>query len=284
VLAYLTFAELGILTEAEHQALVNVLTELRPERLSEIDLVVYLRAALVSKHVAVIPALVSALKGKQVGGVWVDLATTATAVATLTDVLTALRSQSTTYGILKPDIESMIFGGIIYIQEALDRSVTASGSSPGYPWDGKASTTVKCIQAWLKFEDLIDLPVYELVEALARYDVQSSRLLSGRQALSVLEDLKQDNGKLREEISQLVAQSKKVERRARRALASGLCALILGYVLVTTVSAIAISGAIPLLAVLKTAFVDGWAFHLAFVGAVAAYLAIPWRNLIGGKD
>ena len=51
-LAYLTLDELRLLTREEMKSPVSLLNTLEPERLSEIDLVVYLRAALVSRHMS----------------------------------------------------------------------------------------------------------------------------------------------------------------------------------------------------------------------------------------
>lgn len=284
VLAYLTLAELGLLHPLEEQALRGVLTELRPELLSEIDLVVYLRAALVAKQPAVLPALVNALKTKQIRGTWIDLATTATAVTTLVDVLMALRSEASTYGDLKAEIEGMVFRGIIDIQEALERSLAAPDPNTVYPWDGKASTTLKCIQAWLKFEELVDLPVYELVETLSRFDAQATGLVSGRQALSVLDDLKKENTQLRHEVTETTTKYLTVQRRAKQVFSAWLFAATFGYLLAAILWATVTNGGTgQLLQILKVAFIDAWAVHVAVAAALAAYLAVPWHRWLKGK-
>lgn len=290
-LAYLTLAELDLLEDAEKEALRGLLTNLDAKRLSEIDLVVYLRVALVSSETTVLPTLVAALEKKQYGGAWVDLATTATAVATLVESLGKLRGADATYPSLKPVIERMVFGGIIHIQEAHEGSLVTGGNT-GYPWDGKASTTAKCIQAWLRFEELVDLPVQELMDALEGYHGDATAFFAGRQALSVLEDLKRQGAGLRKELSgQAVELSRErkareqAQRKATRVFYVRLSLVIVTYAFLTVLVATIFQGGISQLgAVLKAAFVDRWGFHFAFVSVLAAYLILPWKKWIWGED
>ena len=290
-LAYLTIAQLDLLSDAEREALISLLVGLDPKHLSEIDLVVYLRAAQVSQHSAVVPGLVTALEEKQQGGAWVDLATTATAVATLIESLGQLRGVAAIYASLKPIVERMVFSGIIHIQEALERSL-AAGENTSYPWDGKASTTAKCIQAWLRFEALVDFPVHELLDALDRYDKAATNLIAGGQALSVLEDLKQENTGLRKELNAKAIQlnreserSQLAKRKAKRIFYVALPLIIVTYLfLALSVGTILQGGLGQLGVVAKVTFVDGWAFHLAFVAALAGYLGVPWKRWLGGQD
>ena len=289
-LAYLTFSDLGILEDSERDALAALLTNLDTNLLSEIDLVVYLRAALAADHSSVVPSLIAAIGRKQTGGAWLDLATTANAVTTLVDALDYLHGGGSGHAELAREIEKMVFGGVIHIQDALESSF-ASGENNGYPWDGKASTTVKCIQAWLKFEDLIDLPVHEIVDALGGYDRDSTALWAGRQALSVLEDVKDENAELRESIVRTMDDVKTVaaerdvaNRRARNIVVVAIPLVISIYLLATLIAAVALQGGVPLIiSITKKAFVDGWPFHLAFLAVLAGYLGLPWRKWLGGN-
>lgn len=290
VQAYLTLSELGIITDVERQELGSLLADLQTTQLSEIDIAVYLRAALASNHLSVIPGLASALEEKQNMGAWIDLATTATTVAVLIDTLAALRSDPAAYGRLKPTIEQMLFAGIIHIQEDFQRSL-ASDQTQKYPWDGKASTTCKCIQAWLKFEDLIDLPVHELVETLTGYDIYSTSLSSGSQALSVLEDLKEENSNLRSETAKLdtfLSKTRDVARK-NKLLLFMLCITL--YILVTIMGGLGKQGGLKQVTeILKIGFADAWAVHLGVVGtaaavlsAVAAAVMFPWSKVVAWR-
>lgn len=285
-LAYFTFQDVGLLQQSEKEDLKGLLNVLMPEKLSEIDLVVFLRAALAIGHISIISGLVSALGKSQTAGSWVDLATTANAVTTLIEVLDKLRQGHADYGDLKPRIEQMVFMGIIHIQNELERSLHVT-QPLAYPWDGKASTTAMCIQALLQFEKLIDLPIQELVATLDGYNRDSTRVLAGRQALSILEELKQDNSLLRKEIENSSKENRLIqdrrndaERKARRILFVGVPFAIAIYLLVTILVAMwqtVNTGQFG--AVLKAAFIDGINIHIAVFFGLAAYLAVPWAKL-----
>jgi len=280
VQAYLTFIELDIITEQEKKQLASILTRIAEEQLSEIDIVVYLKAAVISGYNSVIPGLVSALeKTQKEDGSWIDLATTATAIIVLIDALSILRSDSSVYSRLKPIVEKMLFVGIIYIQNNLQNSLP-TGQSQCYPWDGKASTTAKCILAWLKFEDLIDLPVYELVETLAKYYFQLTSLTSARQALSILEDLKEDNSKISKRFIETSKTLKISQKLATKSKIYLILLLTTVYIFLSILAGIVStddwSKAIELF---KISFVNAWRFHLAIVGVMVGVLALPIKKL-----
>lgn len=277
--AYITLNELKSATPKETKSITTILkgASASTENLSEIDIVVYLKASLISENRTILPKLVTPLKTKQrENGSWVDLATTATTVTTLIDVLVTVRTDSALDPQLKQSIEDMVFKGIIHIQNSLqDSSSTAHIQS--YPWAGKASTTAKCIQAWLKFEDLIDFPVYELVEVLAKYDSQISSLSFTRQALSVLETLTQVNSKRTKELSLVRKKLSKSNSKASKSARYFFLVIILGLilVLVTYILIILVVGSWSGVATLGKNFIAGLAATwLSFLGIVTVVTAI----------
>lgn len=287
LLAYLTLLNIGSIQKNEKDALAILLNGLTPEKLSENDVVVYLRAALAFRHLSAIPGLIATLSKSQIDGAWVDLATTATAITALIDSLDALRDGHASYGGAKPDIERMIFGGITYIQSALAESLV-SGDRQNYPWDGKANTTVKCIQALLRFEKLVDLPIQELVATLDGYNRDSTKLLTTRQALSLLEELKQDNSGLKKDLAKasnegalLGVKYDRAEQRAKRVALVAVIMPVILYLLITIIVAIFLAGGLSQFgSIMKIAFVDGFNVHLTVLAALAAYLVVPWSKLL----
>jgi hypothetical protein len=280
VQAYMTLNALGVATTEEKESITNILTRISTEQLSEIDIVVYLKSALIADNRSILPSLIAALENTQrENGSWVDLATTATAISILIDVLIIMRSGAPDYSRLKSNIESMIFKGIIHIQNSLQYTVFGP-KSHSYPWDGKASTTAKCIQAWLKFEELIDLPVYELVETLTKYDVQISNLSSGRQALSILEDIKKDNSelavKLEEEKEKYISEFKIASSSRKYLVVASLSTYLLISVIIGSWHSFGLD---QFLSIIKTSFIDdAWAVHLAVFATVGTFLALPIRK------
>lgn len=282
-LAYFTLAEIQIISDPEKNALIKMLNGLDRTRLSEIDVVMYLQAALAIQHLKVVDDFISVLKKQQSpAGAWVDLATTATAVSVLVE-LVKLKSASLNSETIST-LETMIFKGIIFIQESLNKQ--PSGAIDKYPWEGKASTTIKCVSAWLKFDELIDFPVYELAGAMEKYNLQSTFLQSGKQALGVLESLKQDNIELRKNIDKYLSDMILLKRQSRRTpyiiLASALF-----YVLFTIfISIFTVYKGDGFINILKAGFVDSWEVHVAVISILLAITSAPWaiKKVFGGAE
>lgn len=280
-LAYFTLADIGMLTASEKNDLTKLLNGLTRDKLSEIDVVMYLRAALMIGHLKVVDDFIFVLREKQqVSGGWVDLTTTATAVAALVDLL---KSQSFSNETISA-IETMVFKGIIFIQESLQPKNLPVEVK--YPWEGKASTTIKCISAWLKFDDLIDFPVYELAGAMEKYDLQSTFLQSGKQALSVLESLKQDNMGLRKTIDKNLSEMMLLKRQSRRTPYIVLASILLYLLTVLIISTIYLYKSAGFWEIIRTAFIDAWQVHFAIVSILLAAIGAPvaWKKFFGGDN
>ena len=108
----------------------------------------------------------------------------------------------------------------------------------------------------------------------------------------MLEDLKRENADLRKELEErsvnLNRESEarlQAQRKAKRVFYLALPLMLVSYILFTIIFAIVFQGGVSQLGrVVKTAFVDGWAFHLTVLTLLAAFLTLPWRRWIGGKD
>lgn len=277
VLAYTTLAEIGLLQPGERERLTAILSQLTMNGLSEIDVIVYLRAALLTQTMECVGPLVSALHRLQQNGLWIDLATSATAATILMDVLPLLTKQPTLVP-LRPIVESMIFEAVIRIQDALPRSPAQAAGA--YLWDGKASTTIKCLQAWLRLDELIDLPVYELVAELSSHDALATQTTAGKTALSVLETVKKENQDLRRETAIALLKLARDRAAARRGRQLLFASVILLYVFCALVVALGSEAATTVISVFRHAYVDSWPFHLAFAGVFAAIMVLPWRTWI----
>ncbi len=196
-LAYLMFASLGCLSDADRQDLERAATSLELSQLSETKLVQLLRACTVAELSADVVAAVSRalVDAQREDGVWLDLTTTATATSALLSARTMLAGDDLNAGLIA-QIDSVALGAVVYILRGLARSEASTRPHP-YPWDGKAGTTVKCLQAWLQFEELQDLPVFDIIEGLRRSDVAAKHYASNRTALGVLQATNEENAALR---------------------------------------------------------------------------------------
>ena len=136
-----------------------------------------------------------------------------------------------------------------------------------YPWEGKARTSTKCLQAWMKFEARQDLPVHELIENLARADRQASRFSSSRTALATLQEISVENRKLREQLRDAHVGLNRLSSTRRWAVPAGVAVAVLLYALITMVSGLLL-GPASLADGVKSGVVNGWQFHSVMVGLV----------------
>lgn len=279
VLAYRTFALSGDLISAEHEALGELLLELPHEDLSEIDLIAYIKAALAAGIPQPLPSLVAQLIAAFQQTQWVDLATTASAASALLDARMVLRSEPTLGGQVKADLDDVIRRAVVSIQDAM-APVVAGTPEAAYPWERKASTTVRCLEAWSKFDKQVALPVYEIIDQLMGWDRVAGEIASTRTSLAVLEELKDENEDLRQDVARLVprVRNSEVELRRRRLLLIALLVTLycLGAVLIAA-SGTTRAGLRPLL---DRAFVDSIGLHLAVATLLAGAALIPWTRLL----
>jgi hypothetical protein len=279
-LAYTIFARLGQLTRAEEDELVRLARTLAASRLSETHLVLYLRAALaVTDRPDLVAPLVRALVERQRDGGWVDLTTTATATNALLDAHAALSADAGTAAVRR-DIERSTLAAVVRILRVLARSEALPGSH-AYPWDGKASTTVKCLQAWMKFDALQDLPVYDILENLRRSEDAATQVASNRTALTVLRETNEENVRLRKELAEAVAREGTGQRRLRAAAGRArrrdsvlVAAATALYVLVTLLLGLLATDQRALGAAFEAGFVKAWGFHLAIASLLVSLVGL----------
>ena len=213
VLAYLTFKELA----SSHTGFVlpkninikerlnDLLESVDEKSLNESDLVVYLKGCLETENTSLTRKLVKLLKEKQDpdSGSWIDPATTASIVEVLLSIGHLLGSAGERHSLY-----GMIFSAILYIQDSM--ALTDRGEFLQYPWEGKASTSLKCILTWLKFDDEMEFPINELSVALESY-IEDSRsvgiISSDVKAIETFKRMYQreieENAKMKEDIEKL---------------------------------------------------------------------------------
>lgn len=281
--AYLIFSRLEVISDEEIERLKILLMNLSTDSMSEIDCIVFLKCCLATKSFNSIQTLLARLEDKQSkdSGAWLDLATTSDAVSTLVALSNALRiGESNLYAKLKQRIEEMIFKGIIHVQDSLERT-SGNNKSSDYPWDGKASTAIKCINAWLLTEELIDFPVQELVDSLRKFENRAIKISSNRKALNVLKELKDENNNLKKESQTLNENINEYAKKLFRTRIQAVIIFLLFYFSLSIGLGILNKYDIDgLLSILKIGFVDNWGTHLAAFAVIAAMLSVPWKKVL----
>jgi hypothetical protein len=289
ILAYYTMIDTGLAKDEEIRTLRNLLLSQQGkwEKLSELDLIVYLKSAIKSRTNDIIIPIIKALEENQKIGFWVDLATTASAVSALLDAQKLLKQEySQDYSRMREILEPMIFKSIIYIHASMENI----SETKIYPWDNKASTSLKCIQAWLNFENLIDLPVRELLDALKIYSIGEISKSSINTSLTILEELRNENRDLIEKNfklhEKLQKQYKSIDITSRYKVHIIIAFLISSYLIMSFIIYSYFIGLnTPLNEIIAGFFVRGLIYHLAFLTLLATIFAgIPaWKRRSSGE-
>ncbi len=275
-LAYHTMINVGLADLGERESLRNILLAQQVDHLSEIDLVVYLRAAVAGEVKDVFIPIVQRLEDLQRDGCWIDLATSATAVSALLDVRSILERESAAlYPKISRSLQSMLFKTVIYLQNSKERS---SGRTVYvYPWDNKASTSLKCIEAWARFEELIDIPIHEVIDTLKSYSAIETDRSSAKTALTILEELKNENRGLVEERNRLQATMAGVRKRLNASRYLWIPLTLLLYFLATVgITTLVVGVDTPTRQVLLDAFPRHWPVHFGVIGLPGTILGILW--------
>jgi hypothetical protein len=278
-LAYLMFATVGRL-EKEEAADLHAMVAARPAtELSETEALLYLRAVLAAEPAPpdLVASLSTILTDRQRDGVWVDLTTTATATAALLDAHRVLAADG--HADVRRRIEAAALAAVTYILRVLAHAQAHRESHP-YPWDGKARTTTKCLQAWLQFDVLLDLPVAEMLDLLPRWNMAAAHAGANRSVLAVLETASEENTRLRTEMDEFHGEVARLgadvqgartgeAEAARRVRHRNLALLFAGlacYLLLTLLVGSLVGSGRDLGRAFSVGFLKGWQFHSWAIG------------------
>jgi hypothetical protein len=286
-LAYQILNELKLITDDEKAELQQILSSQDVKILSEIDLIVYLKASISIGYKDHMLSIIKRIEKLQNNGCWVDMATTATATTVILDVLDTLKTDTSIDSQIKTSLESLLFKSIIFLQNSLPQQEQLEKMKAEYPWDNKASTSLKCIQAWLKFEDIIDIPVYESIDALKSYSETERYKSSDKTALVVLEELKNEKQsaiKNNIELSSKIDELSKQTDRRKIAIKQNMFLwpyFFISLYIISTIVVFLLRYEWPssVSNLLMGAFFDVWMFHLMFLAVIVGFLTLFRKEL-----
>ncbi|MEH7492524.1 coiled-coil domain-containing protein, partial [Neobacillus niacini] len=195
VLAYNTLLELQIDTEFTTEQLNRLITSKDLTGYNEIEIVHYIKAAILLKDIEKIKAFITTLETKRNQEMlWIDIAISANIVNLLLEALVMLKEHDAYTADIEETIEKLVFPTVIIMQNMTNTNPGEAGID--FKWDNKANTTLKCVSAMLKFEELMDLPVTEMVQSIVSYSHSGNQLLDNKTALQVIEEFKEANKEL----------------------------------------------------------------------------------------
>ena len=278
MLAIRTLILIGEGTSDECRAAADQIRLIELDSLSEIDLVNYLETSLLLDELELSSRIARALVSSQSSGMWLDLATTAEGTLALLKLLRRF-SEGTTAApklvSLSEEIRGAVFRSIAIIQDEFHAS-TRPGNSAPYPWDGKASTSAKCLHAWLVFDELLKSPVYEIANAITTESATAAGTRFTSAALASLRELEVRNAELEETL-----QGKRAESQAGlawniRRVWYRAVTLLLVYALCVLCVATAVAKRTGMGEVLRVGVIEAWQLHGLVAGLMLAGLAVQW--------
>jgi hypothetical protein len=195
IVACTILLELQLETEFATDQLQSLINNKDINGFNEIEIIHYIKAAILLKDLNLIKQFVSALESKRnQENLWIDISISATIVNLLLEALVMLQDHEDDTKDFEKTIENLVFPTVIIMQK-LSKPNTV-GEDHFYCWDNKANTTLKCVSAILKFEELMDIPVTEMVQSLVSYSYTGNQIIDNKTALKIVEDYKNDLSKL----------------------------------------------------------------------------------------
>jgi hypothetical protein len=243
------------------------------------DLVLCIRAAECLGAADAIRLIASVLVGIQdASGAWGDVAVTASVVAALARALRDYPSTADTEDSLARLTGPALARAVAYLQTA-----TRIGGISGRieSRDGKTSTLVKAIHAWMEFDQLLDLPVYEAADILAANRATAQQGQAVLESLTANKQLRLELAASRVEVGEMRKAADSGYRARMAFRATTLAAIVAAYGLIAVLISAGSMPSSPLAAIIDRTVIQAWPVHAAAAAVLAAYLGLPWRNWFG---
>ncbi|MBT2680304.1 hypothetical protein J7E38_14920 [Bacillus sp. ISL-35] len=210
IVACNTFLELKIETEFATEKLRKLISHRDFKSLNEIETIHCIKAAILLRDIHLIRQFVTALESKRnQENLWIDISISANIVNLLLEALIILKEHEDSTEDLEKTIENLVFPTIIIMQKLSKQPETDNE----FHWDNKANTTLKCVSAILNFEELMDIPVTEMVQSLVSYSQTGHQIIDNKTALNIIEDYRKDISILNQKNTELEKQLKEEIRR-----------------------------------------------------------------------
>ncbi len=214
VMALSMFLEIGAGTDLDRGQLIELISPENQDNLSEIQVSYLLRASILLKDIECIKFYVNWLENLLAENkIWKDLSIYATLIELLLDSMEVLQASEEYTEPVEEIIEKLMFSFILDIQNAYK----LRKHEWMYPWENKATTSLKCTSALLRFEDLLDLPVSEVAQSIFKYSSNDSSFKTFRHELTALEQLKGENWRLQGNEKELQKEKEELEIQVQEA-------------------------------------------------------------------
>lgn len=184
--------------------------------IKEINGELILKCANILKDINSVKKILNSLSNQQKNGLWIDAATTSLIVTGLIDSRNILLEM----GEDVTQLDNLLFSAVTAIHQNAEKF-----SDSGRPWGKKISINLRCIEAILKFDSLISLPISEVLGSINAYTNVNNRNENLQTSLGVLSTISQDyalqakeNERLKQEQAKNETDLKDVMSKAKKFL------------------------------------------------------------------
>ena len=164
-------SDAGLVNDEDIAMAKETMSELTPIDASELELLAFLGGSVKFGEEQTALAVLSEFSRRQQndngGPIWVDTPTTASLVRFLVEAHEKFDSFKEADSKSAVMLQELVIPSMISIEEDYQRSLNLMDET-SYPWDGKASTAVRCLSAWYHFEQYLRAPVDEAAGAVVR--------------------------------------------------------------------------------------------------------------------
>lgn len=289
--------ELGLISQVEQELADDTLGGLDLSAATEIELIAFLEAATRFNSLEIVDKIVAELTSRQRAGrgpIWIDIPTTAGLVKALIRVRHLDSSSTRKRRARERTLFDLVIPSMMAIEEGYHRS-TLRMSAGAFPWDGKASTALRCLSAWYLFEQWLAAPVEEAAEAIARSSrrgaLQTLAEGSVRSLRQIFERHDEARATLARQASDLASAAEAEQRAAdlQRNLQTVLhrsrfiliFALVISYLCVDHVVRTRFLSEVLQFG---DSLVKHWGVHVAAATFLVAVFAVPWDKVGSAID
>lgn len=287
MLLYLTMWETEVFYYENKDSIKGLLVELlnsaNLDTIKEMNAVSYLKCANILKSKSNIVKIIDNLCQQQKEGLWIDVATTAS-ITTQLLVSRELICNDNYYNTSK--LNNCLFLTVAAIQNGTNLS-----NPNTRPWDEKISINLKCIEALINFDRVIELPITEMINSIDMYSKINLNMIDLETSLSVLTkssmqliNIRKENQKLISEIQRKNVDYKKYKITSVIAWIASILSSLLFYILI-------LFGMYSSEIITNFTGIENfwnyvqrqWGMHFAFLGLLVAII-IPIVTIIISKN
>ena len=265
------------------EILLNILNSVNLDTIKEMNAVNYLKCANLFESKENIYKIIRNLCKQQKDGLWIDVATTASIVTELL-ISRKLICNDKCFDISQ--LDNCLFLAVAAIQNGINIY-----NPNTKPWDEKISINLKCVEALIRFDQVIELPITEMINSIDLYSTSNIKMVDLQTSLSLLTSSSLQLIKIRKENQKICNElrNKKIDYRKYKVntvivwITSILSSLLFYILILFGMYNIETNKLFPGAETIGDFIQGQWGMHFTFLGLLAAVI-IPIASITISKN